>query len=167
MKSKKGKDMITMNISAVFIVEKKCIEKLYGKDESTRMDYLLGIGDDKSFEKYIKDMEDFVYTPSCFYTSLVKDIMHADDVLNNDLECVLKFGEYQLYIVQPEDLTSLRERNYDKSKIRKVLQLLNKETKGKSEQFHIMMKENIETFINLFSGKYPNHYYGLLVFKMD
>lgn len=48
-----------MNISAVFVVREFAIKKMMEKNEENRLDYLLGLGDDLSFESNLIDMEDF------------------------------------------------------------------------------------------------------------
>lgn len=77
-----------MYLDAVFSISLQGIEVMKAIDSNRRLDYILGIGEDDSFTKYMIDIGDFGTTTSLFYYLLLSpefNLSELDEVNSETL----------------------------------------------------------------------------------
>lgn len=103
-----------MRLSAVFIVDEIAETNIKRMKEINRMNYLLGIGEDESFEEHILMMEDFTETQDTLYDEIKKRLCYPSALCEQSMYRMYCEEEGSLHLLPFDKLLSA-VRNLDQA----------------------------------------------------
>lgn len=154
-----------MKISGVFVVEEDCIVTLYAMQESRRLDYLLGLNKEHSFEKHIVAMDSYVETPVGFYKTFIRNILVSKILIGEEMDCVYRKDQHMIYILEPHNWSLLcKELKQIENIEERLTKYFNEPLNGKLLE-SVSLKEKAKGFIDLIKTEHKKSRYIIMVFQ--